>query len=319
MSGYGHLGFRSGGGSRADAAGGARLVMPALLSLTLVLPQSWAVADEPALVFAGADRAGWDLWQWSDAGLERLTDQHEAESPAVAADGRIAFADGSGRLWVRAPDGALRGVTGIEPPCAQPTWSPDGQRLAFACFRFSNRQDDGALWLADLGSGAVRELYDGPGLQKSPAWSPDGRHLAFVSGFRLTPDRVVEHLWLLELSDGAARPLLDSGGAAVNPAWSPDGRRIAFASDRSGGLDIWVLDLDDGGTTRLTQDAAYDDDPAWSPDGKVIAFQSTRGGELEIWTVPVSGGPARRLVATGDSGLRSARAPSWPQSPQGAP
>jgi TolB protein len=288
----------------------------AVPTLAIIALASAAGGADPALVFSGEDGTTWDLWRRADGAVARMTVQLDADSPATATDGRLAFADASGTVWVRALDGKLTAVTGMPTPCAHPAWSPDGQQLVVACFRFNNRQDDGALWLADLESGAARLLYDGPGLQKSPAWSPDGQRLAFVSGFRLTPTRVIEQIWVLELAGGTARRLIEGEAAAVNPAWSPDGKRLAYASDRGDTLDIWVMDLSEGRQLQLTHDPAYDDDPTWSPDGETLAFQSTRGGELEIWSIPASGGTARRLVAAGESGLRSARSPHWPVQQQ---
>ncbi len=148
------------------------------------------------LVFAGFDGSTWVLWRWQDNELIRLVGQQDATSSSVARDGRIAFADAAGAIRIIDREGKLSEVANIPTPCNHPTWSPDGKRLAFACFRFSNRQDDGALWVADFESGGVSQLYDGPGLQKSPAWSPDGHRLAFVSGYRLTPSRVVETIWV---------------------------------------------------------------------------------------------------------------------------
>ena len=60
-----------------------------------------------------------------------------------------------------------------------PTWSPDGQRLAFQ----SDESGNNDIWVAQLGGGgAVNRPVDRVEEVRKPRWSPDGSQIAFLSG-----------------------------------------------------------------------------------------------------------------------------------------
>src|SRR5437867_11148184 len=64
-----------------------------------------------------------------------------------------------------------------------PQLSPDGKWVAYTVTEQSLKDNRGMtrIWLADVASGAMRQLTAGPGSGRQPRWSPDGRTPAFVS------------------------------------------------------------------------------------------------------------------------------------------
>src|SRR3989442_8444401 len=58
-----------------------------------------------------------------------------------------------------------------------PQLSPDGKWVAYTVTEQSLKDNRGItrIWLADVASGAVRQLTTGPGSDRQPRWSPDGR------------------------------------------------------------------------------------------------------------------------------------------------
>src|SRR5436309_12535090 len=83
-----------------------------------------------------------------------------------------------------------------------PQLSPDGKWVAYTVTEQSLKDNRGIarIWLADVASGAVRQLTAGPGSDRQPRWSPDGRTLAFVSPRQNGPEPRV-----LPVAPGAAR------------------------------------------------------------------------------------------------------------------
>jgi Tol biopolymer transport system component len=156
-----------------------------------------------------------------------------------------------------------------------PSWSPDGTKIAFD----SNIDEDGNrdiyVMNADDGSGQTR-LTDNAAFDTDPSWSPDGTKIAFTSN---REDGNVE-IYVMNADDGSdVTKLTDNSAHDFNPSWSPDGTKIAFVSDRDGNGEIWTMNADDGsGQTRLTDNDGFDGFPSWSPDGTKIAFVSDRDG-----------------------------------------
>jgi len=180
----------------------------------------------------------------------------------------------------------------------QPSWSPDGERIAF-----SSRPDGNfEIYVMNADGSAQTRLTDDPAQDEQPSWSPDGRQIAFRS------DRDGNAEIYVMGADGSAptrvtnNPAFDS-----DPSWSPDGRRIAFRSDRDGNAEIYVMGADGSAPTRLTSNPAGDGDPSWSPDGQQIAFTSSRDGHKEIYAMNADGSVQTRLT----NAPWSAFSPSW--------
>ena len=61
-----------------------------------------------------------------------------------------------------------------------PTWSPDGQRLAYESGVGNLNNSD--IWVAQPGGGEpVNLTKDSPANDRRPSWSPSGREIAFLS------------------------------------------------------------------------------------------------------------------------------------------
>ena len=187
---------------------------------------------------------------------------------------------------------------------ANPTWSPDGQRIAF-----THTAHEIYVVNAD-GSGEMR-LTQTAELQRDPDWSPDGRQIAF-EGFAGNASQV----YVMNADGSAPRQLTNTSGGNREPTWSPHGRQIAFTSDRDGNTEIYVMNADGSSQNRVTDNPATDASPTWSPDGRQIAFTSNRDGNFEIYVMNTDGSSQTRLTNDPAADVE----PAWsPKVPSRAP
>ena len=93
-----------------------------------------------------------------------------------------------------------------------PSWSPNGQLLAFSWRRPNGNYD---LYIMDIASHALVELTRDAGRNERPSWAPDGRHIVFESTRTGT-----RQIWTM-LADGTAVKQLTTQGQNESPNWAP--------------------------------------------------------------------------------------------------
>ena len=137
-----------------------------------------------------------------------------------------------------------------------PTYSPDGRRVAF----MSTRPGRGQIYVMDADGANQRALvnFDGDGAAYAPEWSPDGDKVAFhrdIAGGR--------HVLVYDFGTGRATAVT-SAGRNEDPSWAPDSRHLVFRSSRGGTNQLWVLDTESGSLRQLTNVNGDARLPAWS-------------------------------------------------------
>lgn len=170
-----------------------------------------------------------------------------------------------------------------------PTWSPDGQQIAFLRQRPGYRKLQ--LVVVPALGGPERLIAEVMG---GLDWSPDGRY--FVISDSSSQAGPTASLWLLSVDGRERRPLTvhvpDSYVYEHNPRFSPDGRSIAFVRWMNDvASDLYVFSLTDQSVRQLTFDQRQIPSLAWRANGEEILFVSRRGGYITPWRILSSGGP----------------------------
>jgi Tol biopolymer transport system component len=139
---------------------------------------------------------------------------------------QVAFAALDRLYVVSLPDGEPRRLTSLEVVEAQPTWSPDGEWVAFVTWA----PDGGQLYKTRVdGSEAPTQLTTTSAIYQNPAWSPAGDRIVAIQG----PSRVMQEA-AGPFASGASQNIVSvpSAGGAWTMIAPTDGRRAPhFTSD----------------------------------------------------------------------------------------
>jgi len=206
--------------------------------------------------------------------------------------GRIVFSGQGTLLWsVRADGSGLWRLASRSPSRETEMWpsfSPDGQRLAFIRGLGSSL---GQVITARPDGGGQRRIFTGAyGVE----WSPDGSELAVIGPRR--------GALLIMSTDGSRRQWVSHGLDVVSLSWSPDGTRLALAGappGKEGGCCLYTVRRN-GSALRLIAEESEIFSPEWSPDARRIAYQSeVSRGTLGPLTIVEADGSAKRRFGVG--------------------
>jgi TolB protein len=152
--------------------------------------------------------------------LRRLSNVRAIEvSPRVnpRTGNEVLFISGrSGRqqLWMMDINGSSpERLTSGEGDVANPSWSPDGQRVAF-CWTRGYEPGNFNIFIMEVASKKFIQLTQGIGRNENPYWAPDGIHLVFTS------KRGASTQVYTMLADGTNVKQLTTQGNNIQPVWA---------------------------------------------------------------------------------------------------
>jgi|GEM_PF-5056461 len=151
-----------------------------------------------------------------------------------------------------------------------PSWSPDGERIAWS----SMDTEDGApeIFVMDADGGNPERLTDLEDWARWPVWRPDGGAILFGLGDPGYDGPAVIELVLADVRTGDLVQLTDLGAEITDPAWSPDGSQIAVSAKFPGedSFDIYLMGADGGNPERLTFSELDCVNPCFTDSGRLL-------------------------------------------------
>ena len=169
-------------------------------------------------------------------------------------------------------------------PLLSPSWSPDGNRLAYVSFEGGSS----SIYIQNIASGSREQIARFRGINGAPAFSPDGRRLALTLSRSGNPE-----IYVMDLGSRALNQLTNHFGIDTEPSWSADGGSIYFTSDRGGNPLIYRVSASGGSASRVTFQGSYNASASVSYDDKKIATAQGAGNNYRIALMDSSLGSAR--------------------------
>jgi Tol biopolymer transport system component/predicted Ser/Thr protein kinase len=246
---------------------------------------SFTASDDGILVYEpGSASSGLDL-VWMDRTGKLMGTVGERDiyrGMRLSPDGRrlaVSIGDPRPDIWIfDLARGIRRRLTFDDATHFMPSWSSDGQRVAFMTQSGGGGNFSSDLHAKAANGGGQDELLMRPDQAATafswPQWSPDGRFLIYQRSSGPSGDSV----WAVPIS-GEKKPFLvaqpeGSQASIVRLRLSPDGRWLAYSSTDSGRQEVYVTAFPSGsGRWQVSQNGGLF--PVWRGDSQEIYFIAT--------------------------------------------
>lgn len=227
--------------------------------------------------------------------------------PSISPDGNSLAFNYKGEIYIVSSDGGqARALTTHQDHDVMPTWSPDGETIAFASNRYGNYD---IFTMPASGGTAVRKTFHSSSDYPN---SIDSDGTIYFSSSRLDsyknsqfPSGVLSELYAIDASGNLNQVVTTP---AENAIWNKD-KSLLIYQDRKGyenawrkhhtssvTRDIWIYDPATENHTQLTTFDGEDRQPIWSQDEQSFYYLSEASGTFNVWQKDISGGDPKQLT-----------------------
>ena len=202
----------------------------------------------------------------------------------IGADGNMFVSDQAGGNLKQLTDDAKLPRSQAEPYrfYQYPTWSQDGNQLAFVSTSNENNVSKSGLLVANIDNDNVNQVFESE--SEHPFylyWSPDNTNVSLLTTSVSGQSLILQNI----PTDGSERTIIDTG-SPYYWSWAPDGSTMIVHTGSQAStspqhlafLNVDAEIIEDG---LDTIPAAFQS-PAWSPDGRHILLTRVNDGEKEI-------------------------------------
>jgi Tol biopolymer transport system component len=269
-------------------------------------PETLVYTAPPSTYPVGATQA--------EPGVKRLTDSLGRDVAAVYSpkENKIVWATdslGNWTIWAMNDDGSnKKQLTSNNVISGWPSWSPDGQEIAYWSYDLSSKTTD--IWkMRSDGTSKMKLTTDGT-FKGPPMWSPRGDRIAYTANQTGNME-----VYIINIDGSGERQITSDHPSTrfveTRVTWHPDGQRLYYQvttfplppntvptiDGDVAFVEIFAVNVDTGYEANLTP-KLHENVRSVSSDGKLMACISLRSPNYGLWVMNDDGTNQTRLTWT---------------------